>query len=551
MFVRTMIDRGRAEYCDRNGHSAGSVILSPCAAPRYRSHLRTRPLFRLVVSVLLPFFVLLAGCSSSPDSVTIPDPYFSGVRHFDVAFTLVQEENTEELVKTYAGAASRFIETSRIERAQDTLRSMNSHVDGRNEGIDLPSRVERVTAWHLLAGQDESAVPAAREYTTEILSEMSGLAGQDPEEAVSVLLLVLQAQLGNPNLQEDSLRRTLDELYLINNDAVRVAALVRAAEYIAGQDDPRTLNPVVQQSIAVLPVIESPLLSASLAVRLAVLSTAIDRPGDVTSLLEQARRRSEEGLIVEEDSWPRIEDMIDGMVALESSRTARPSGSGDFSSVLNSIVSNISPQSMRLRSQGAVLLAYSEEEALGDIFSQMVRIGDPATRMTVSAEFIRNRARRYSGWMPGPDISTVLGRGSLVGLDPVIRIRILSDLASAYYYAGEPEELDRLRGLIGSIDEYNRVLLRVAEEMMEANRPDDLRRALGSISGIPGRAPFDDESPRLREARLYRHLGEYDRAISVAEGLPSAELAPFLVTLPADFLPNPVSNAVLDRMVNP
>ncbi len=538
MFVRTMIDPGNADYWDRSGRSVGKMNLFPGRSSALC------PLRAILLSVLS--VMSLSGCGSSFETVPIPDPYYSGVRHFDVAFVRIQDEDTADLVTTYTDASLRFTETSRVDRAQGTLRTMDNHLLGRNGPIDISSTVDRVAAWHALAGKDETVVPAARQYTSEILGEISRLAKQDGVTAASELLRVLKAQLSNPNLQEDSVRRTLDELYLINDDAARVAALVRAAETIVELDDIRTLNPVVQQSIAMLPVIESPLLGASLGIRLAVLSIALDRPGDVNSLLDQARRRSEEGLIVDDESFHHIEEMIHGMNAIEAS--GKVPRSVDPFTLLNGIVSNVSPQSMRLRSQGAVTLAFSEEGVPTDLLLQMIRIGDPETRAAVSAEFIRNRARRYPDWAPGQDISTLLGNAGLVGLEPTARVGILADLAAAYYYAGQPEEFDRLRGLIGSIDEYNRVLIVLAEEMMDTDRLHNVRRALDAMSGVPAAGPFDGPSPRYRVVSLYRRLGDYDRAIFVAEGLSDVELSRFLVSLPADFLPNPVSNAVLDRM---
>ncbi len=553
MFVRTMIDGGNAGYCGRKHPTAGRSFCSPGCRRRIQlpTVLPARPaLARLTLAVLVLAVLTLGSCRSVNDSVPIPDPYFSGVRHFDVAFILVQDAPPADIIRVYSQASLQFTETSRIDRAEGVLRNLDGHILAAKAGglVLAPAvRVDRLIAWHALAGVNELAAPTAQRYTSEILTDIGKFSDDDDAESAKILRRVLEAQLANPNLDEDSLRRTLDEFYLLNDDTVRVSALVDTAEQIARLDDLRTLNPVVQQSIAALPVIPAPLIASSLSIRLAELSIRLDRMGDVASLLDQARRRAQEGLIVDRASYFRLEDIITGAVRIDSVEGGRAEA------VLDVILSNVSPQSMRIRGQGMAALALSGEDRYDSVYAQMVQISDPTLRALISAEFLRERAHRHPDWVIGSVISDLLNGVELGRTDPADRIRILSDLAAVYFYTGQPDEFDRLRGLISGNDEYNRILLRLAETMVSTGRDDEARRAIAGMSGIPDSGSFDGSldgpSPRLRLAELHRQLGEYDRAITVAEGLGPPELSRFLVTLPADFLPNPVSNAVLDRMV--
>ena len=453
MFVRTMIDGGNAGYCGRKHPTAGRSFCSPGCRRRIQlpTVLPARPaLARLTLAVLVLAVLTLGSCRSVNDSVPIPDPYFSGVRHFDVAFILVQDAPPADIIRVYSQASLQFTETSRIDRAEGVLRNLDGHILAAKAGglVLAPAvRVDRLIAWHALAGVNELAAPTAQRYTSEILTDIGKFSDDDDAESAKILRRVLEAQLANPNLDEDSLRRTLDEFYLLNDDTVRVSALVDTAEQIARLDDLRTLNPVVQQSIAALPVIPAPLIASSLSIRLAELSIRLDRMGDVASLLDQARRRAQEGLIVDRASYFRLEDIITGAVRIDSVEGGRAEA------VLDVILSNVSPQSMRIRGQGMAALALSGEDRYDSVYAQMVQISDPTLRALISAEFLRERAHRHPDWVIGSVISDLLNGVELGRTDPADRIRILSDLAAVYFYTGQPDEFDRLRGLIFGNDE--------------------------------------------------------------------------------------------------
>ncbi|MFP4151940.1 MAG: hypothetical protein ACLFR8_13050 [Alkalispirochaeta sp.] len=522
--------------------------------------------FRRTVTTGLAVVLLaaLAGCRSGGDTVPQPDPYRSGVSHYDIAFSLVHDAPAEDLVHVYTVASIGFSEAGRIDRAEQALSVLDLHVRSRGDTTDrngsetsrsIPPGIEilldQVAAWQALAARDETYVDAARDATTAALEAIGELRRDESTTRATILVRLLAQQVANPNLDEDAVRRTLDELYLVDDDTVRAIALTDAAEVIADQDDPRTLNPVVQQAIAIVPIVPSSLAAVSLNMRLAALSLVLDRPGDVQSLIDDARRRAGEGLIVETGSFDRIADMIDAAADIAGA------GGGDIDpfAVIPDILTNVTPQSARARGYG--YLAIARDRTLGgpavtDAYDEAVqrieRIADGLTRGVVMSELIFRRALRDPDRDPTGPAFDLLGAIRLGAADQTVRETVLANLGGAFFLTGRGEEFDRLRGLVTGIDEYNRIALTIAEELAYRGRSGLAGEVLELMSGVPDAALDAVESPLVRLVRLRADLEEYDRAVALAEGLPDTEVARFLVTLPADFLPNPVTNGILDRI---
>jgi hypothetical protein len=418
--------------------------------------------------------------------------------------------------------------------------------------------LDQVAAWQALATRDELFVSSARDVTTAALEAIAELEREESAIRAAVLVELLARQVANPNLDEDAVRRTLDELYLIDDDTTRAVALTDAAEVIAAQDDPRTLNPVVQQAIAIVPVVPSSLDAVSLNMRLASLSVVLGRTGDVSSLIDDARRRAGEGVIVEAGGFRKIEEMTDAAAEIVVSA----GGGIDPFAVIPDILTNVTPQSARARGYGYLATARDRvgdrageggaaEDVAAAYDEAAVRIGniaDGPTRGVVMSEFIYRRAALAQDWDPTNPAFDLLGTLRLGVVDQALRETVLSNLGGAFFISGRGQEFDRLRGLVTGIDEYNRIVLTIAEGFVARGRANGAGEVLELMSGIPEPAFDALESPLVRLVRLRAQLGEYDRAVALAEGLTDTELARFLVTIPADFLPNPVTNGVLDRI---
>lgn len=544
MFDRTMCTPENPEYCDRSTGAAGVPI---------------RLLRQFVLLVMTLFFL---GCRSGGEAVPVPEPLITGVGHYDVAFQLVQDESFDIIATVYADVSLRFSEQRWVDRALGTLGALDRQLVARWSRLDessdptidrVDARLRQARAWQALAGIDEEYVEPARNATDAALESIDTLRATQPQRYAGYLLEILTMQITNPNLEEDAVRRTLDELYLIDDDDIRAATLVDAGETIADQNDPRTLNPVVQQAIAITPIVESSLLAVNLNARLAVLSVAVGRAGDVASLLEQVRGRAAEGLIVDEESVSRLEETIAALIELEERTGA--GGAEDMVSTAQDILDNVSPQSARAAGYAYLAVAAAELGPRGDVNDRYIdaeermgQIDDAARRAVVTAEYIRRRTAAFPSWNPTPAVASLLNEVSLVGYNPGTRERILSDLAASFYRTDRIDEFDRLRGLIAGVEEYNRILLRVAEMMVRSDRPDAARTAIAQMDGVPQPAFDASVAPLERIVAVYRDIGDYDRAVVLAEELSDPPLARFLATLPADFLPNPVSTAVLQRI---
>lgn len=476
--------------------------------------------------------------------VPIPPPHASGIDHFDVAFQLVRDAPNETLVSVYTDAAKGFAQTEWIDRADQTLRALEGQLSARavNTGNDdayvdsLAMRIDQVEAWQRVAAVDERYLPTANGVTSDLIDRIEDLPDERERDAAEVLLQILAAQLDNPNLGENEARRTIDELYILDDDAIRAEALVRAAEMIAGRGDLRAMNPVVQQAIATVPVLGDSLLAVDLNVRLAVLSMQLGRERDVASLRDQAIQRAAEGLIVDDGANDAMTRIIEGLYAVDGS-----------AETMNAILSNTSPQSARARSYayaavrgGAV--SYDEAERLLD------QIADDTTRGVTVAEYIRLRSAIDPTYDVSSATSRLLNEISLSGVEAGVRESILGDTALSFYLSDSPDQFERLRGLIAGVAEFNRILIYVADGLLEEDRPSAARSVLEDISEVPFAGIDSTTPPRLSIARLYTRLDEFNRGIVVSEELDDAALASFLVTIPPDFLPNPVAAGSLQRI---
>jgi len=548
---------------DRTMRSPGSPSHHGRRAPDARGGFRA--LRRAVTTGLV--VVLLAGvvgCRSGGDTVPPPDPYRSGVSHYDIAFGLVQDASATDLASVYALGSIGFSSAGRLDRAEQALNVLDQQVRARGPLTDpveaesassIPPRIEllldQVAAWQALATLDEAFVSSARDATTAALEAIGELDRDESAVRAEVLVRLLAQQVANPNLDEDAVRRTLDELYLIDDDMARAVALTEAAEVISDQDDPRTLNPVVQQAIAIVPMVPSSLVAVSLNMRLAALSVDLDRFGDVSSLIDDARRRSGEGVIVEAGRFGAIEEMIDAAADIVVSAE---NGIDPFA-VIPDILTNVTPQSARARGYGYLAIARDRVSdgppiiaAYDEATARIGTITDGPVRGVVMSEYIYRRAALVPDWDPTGPAFDLLGTLRLGVVDQALRETVLSNLGAAFFVSGRQDEFDRLRGLVTGIDEYNRIVLTIAEELLVHGRAGLSVEALELMSGVPEPALDGGDSPLSRLVRLRAGLGEYDRAVALAEGLPDTELARFLVTLPADFLPNPVTNGILDRI---
>lgn len=468
----------------------------------------------------------------------------TAVRHIDVALALVHDLPVSVILEVYAQAAGNLAATEAELESMFRSEDLARRVDVYMRRLDNPTGRDIIVwarMWNQLAALDTLFVSRADEVSRSAASRLGAI----PDESVSGPLLVnlLDAQLRNENAQEESIRRNLDELYLLGNDEARAKALVGAAYLVRVEGGRTALNPIVQQAIAIVPVVEAPTQAMILNARLSELSDALGNTRDVRMLQDQAIRRAEAGLLVSPADHPAVREVLRIFVA----RGDRPGA--------EVIVENIAPVSARALAYAALgtAAAHSDrrlpfeayyEEALSTAFS----IDDPETRAVTAAEIILLRVEGQPDWAPAGAIADLLGRVTVPRFPQDVRVRTLSTLYSALILADRVEETSRLRGLIRSADELVRINTMVGEMMIRRGRPEEARAQIIQIERVPP-ATGTAESQAYRIARLWIELGEYDRAISVLLDADVPERARVLVLIPADHTPNPAAVTDLERLL--
>ncbi len=485
--------------------------------------------------------VLLSSCSSTPDTTETLDPPRLGILHYDTAFELADGEAPVEAASIYIDSARLLVAAGRVQAATEVLRYAEYVIEqvASNAAGRAILRVDLVSVWHLLGALDETQTPAVEERTMRVVDELGDL--PEVELRAAAALTLLEAQLDNPNAGEESIRRTLDIVYLIDDDATRTSVLVDAAERIERRGGRGGLNPVVQQAIAAVPALDDALLAANLNARLARLSRALGRDSDVERLLQRTIQRAEAGFVVEQAELTRVFRIIDIVSEERTLQEARI------------VLANISPQ--RARADSTAWLAWqlarrgdtTTSNALFDeAFELAALIRDEEARAATEARAIMMRTAVAQPPDPGPEIARLLAGVSPATFSPDAREIVIVDLAAAYAMAGQTGSVDRLRGFIASNEEFLRIFVGVAEILNDRDRPNAAMDILGSVQGFSDESD-ESTSAALRAARVWSSLGEHDRAIVTAARAPDDTFARLLVAIPAVYQPNPATRAELER----
>ena len=495
-------------------------------------------------ALFFAFLLSVAGCASSPETDVSDVPPLTGIPAYDAAFSLVDGLSVSQRVAVYIAVAQSLADGGRVQSAVDQLQYVLSVMDAASldeqERIRLQTRA--VVAWQAVSARDETRSATVQERTIDLLDAV--VRSGDPDLQSSVFRRLFTAQLQNPNADETTLRRTLDVAYLIDVDPVRAEVLVGAAEEMEGQDERLALNPLVQQAIATVPALDDSLLAADLSARLALLSLVLDRGNDASTLLSRVVRRSEAGLIVDVTDYNRLQRIVASLVSLRRS------------DALQSVLANVAPQSARALAHGWwAIEAWAAEDlslartAFDDADRLAAGLSDPETAAIVRSALVRMRATVDERWDPSDAVVDLLDDIRLSTVSGATREMVLVDVSIAYLLSGRPQLVDRLRGLIATGDEYGRITIRVAENLVRFGRDETAAQYLSSLATLPPPRIGDEITPTLRAARVWYNLEEYDRAITAVLSADEETVAGFLATVPASHTINPATRNRLNRRV--
>lgn len=491
-------------------------------------------------------YAAILGCAAAPEQAPDGPPALTGFVPYDAAVSLAVDEPADLQADVYLAVARRLADDGLIDRAERLLSYVDRLLAGSEfaEAVRVRLQAEAAVVAHAIAARDATRAAAVDERTAGILDVVDR--SDDAALQATVAEILFPAVLDNPNAAEGSIRRTLDLVYLIPDDAVRARALVSVAEQVEGRADRIALNPLVQQAIALVPALEDPLTAMTLGARLARLSAALDRRADIRSLTTWIVERSELGVVIDSTTVDSFRRMVANLVALD----------GDGIDAAERVVANAAPQRVRALAYGwyaDALWASGRFSAAVDAFDQGYRLtgalADVAAAAESRATLVRIRAARNPGWDAASAVAALLAEVRLGTLPGAQREAILVDAALAYVLTNRPELTDRLRGLIATGDELARINIAIGEALVAADRAAAARGYLNRVSEPPPPQMNALVDPALRSARAWHSLGDYDRAVITALDVVDADLARFLATIPVSHSLNPATRGQLDRRV--
>jgi hypothetical protein len=489
--------------------------------------------------------IVVAGCSSAPDTDANAPPPFVDVFQYDAAFRLVARQSLADRLDVYVTVGRSLAEEGRVERAVFVLSYAEALLESGEFADDVRFELwaRNVAAWQSVASRDETRAVTVDEKAISLLNAAGRV--DDPALQARVFRVFFTALLDNPNADEGVIRRALDLAYLIDTDEVRAEVLVDAADQVEGRDDRVALNPLVQQAIATIPALDDPLLAVDLGARLAVLSGVLGRPTDAISLIDRVVQRSESGLVIDSAAQARLRRLVTSLVA------------ADGYEAIPRILANVVPQPMRVLGYGwyAESLWEAErddeaQEVFDEAYELAVSVGDVGVRAETRALLIRLRTRQEPEWDTAAAAAALLADVRLASVSGIRRESIISSIAVAYVLSGRPELTDRLRGLIVSGDEFARINIRIAEQLTEYGQRTDAVTFLRGVAAMPAPGLEDAVTPVERAANVWYRLGEYDRAITVALDRDDLEVARILARIPASHRINPATRGELARRVD-
>lgn len=512
----------------KNGIAYGQRAMTPIRSGVRRSV--------LCVATVVGYLLAVAGCSSGPEPLQTIEPPPVGVFHFDVAFQLVSLLPLAERLVPYAEAARELASQGRLEAAHAVLTDLDRIIARVDDEIAMETWIARLAAWHALAARDETRVARTAELDDAMLERLEGVA--DARQRADLTVAVLTIQLTNPNADIERVRSTLDAIYLIEDNRVRAATLVDVADGLSDQNDRVSLNPVVQQAIALLPSIDDPLTRFNVAIRLALKSRVLGRESDVEALRQQSLRAAQAGLTVPRERREVLAEAMRAYVTLDDVARAESS------------LALVIPQWTRALAHadlGTALAQNGRADRAGAAFAEAQRqslaVADAAERAATASDVIYQHSVADRSWDPRQVSAQVL-EGVRSALEDESRVEAIAAISAAFHLSGHAGDVDRLRGLILDASELANVTVRVAERLADAGATSAARDVLSQLRTA------DSLEATRRSATTWVRLGNYDRAANVLDTLPPRQTAMILFGVPVSHQFNPAAVVQLDRLVS-
>lgn len=477
-------------------------------------------------AVTITAALLIYGCTSTPSPVPDSSVPVTGLPLVDAALRVGAVDRSLGSAVVLASAAQAGAEAGRGDQALEMLDHAVGLLDGLSPDQQLLGRAHVAAALQKVAALDEAALERAAAAADAVLDLTPQI--DDAALQAAALQLLFRAQLARETTDAEQIRQTVDLMYLIGDESVRVGVLLGAAELLAGDDDRISLNPLVQQSIAILPLIGDDVAAIRLSVGLAALSDRIGRDQDRDRMLQVFDQRIASGVPVAPAAVSEILVTVDALISLNDATR------------LFAFIDAIRPDSVAIRAAtaGASLLSGGYTVAL----SRARAVPDAEVRARALADIAYARAKEQPGQGPGDLVAEALNALPRSTASEDALVQIVANFSAAYLVTGMEAEAERLRGVLGGSDESG-VALELLAQLLA--RDQFLALADGVVADM--RQPSATLAVAVAEA--WARAGRIDRAVellplTVPEQL-ADRVAAVLLTPPGDL---PTTAASVERL---
>ena len=481
------------------------------------------------VAVVSAAVALLVGCNSTPSPSPEGSLPSTGLPLVDAALRVGAVDRSLDSVVVVTSAARAASQAGRVTEALALLDYATVSIDELVPTRQLAARAHIAAAFQTIAAVNASTLERAADAADAVLDLAPRI--EDSAVQAEALLVLLRAQLARESAAAEQIRRTIDLMYFIGDESIRVGALLEAAELLAGDDDRISPNPLVQQSIAILSLIERDVAAVRLSLGLAALSDRLGRDQDRDLLMQVFDQRIAGEVPVAPTAVAEVPAAVDYLVRLDDSVR------------LIALIDAVTPPAVAIHAAiaGATALADGYSLAL----SRARAVSDVATRARALADIAYARAKAQPGLGPDDLVAEALNALPRSTTNRELLVHIVAHFSAAYLLAGSEAGVGRLGGVLRGTDEA----IAAREFLVQLLVRD---RFLEQADTIYARVAEPSAALSVALAEGWARAGQIDRAVEI---LPlvvprqlTARVAGVLLTPTIDRGPTPATASRLNTM---
>ena len=388
------------------------------------------PLSRL--AVVLAAVAFLFGCGSIPSSPADNSLPITGLPLVDAALRVGAVDRSLDSLVVVTSAAQAGLHAGHVADALAMLDHAVASIDELVPTQQLLARAHVAAAFQTIAAVNESALERAVASADAVLDFTPRI--EDSAVQAEALRVLFRAQLARESSEAEQIRQTIDLMYLIGDESIRVGALLDTAELLAGDDDRIALNPLVQQSIAILSLIGNDVAAIRLSLGLAALSDRIGRDQDRDLLMRVFDQRIIDGVSVAPPAVSEVLVAVDYLVRLNDSVR------------LVALIDAIRPAPVAIRAATAGATVVADGYSLP--LSRARAVSDATTRARALADIAYARAKAQPELGPDNLVAEAFNALPRSTANQDLLVHIVANFSAAYLLAGSEAEVGRLGGVL-------------------------------------------------------------------------------------------------------